>query len=462
MLKDKLMRLFVSAALISLPMLSQAQLLKGIVKGDTIDEVGFTYSLDGDMMDCSEGQANLAADGSFTFDPQLHSDWLDVNVLIGDNYIFGVHLVKGKTVEMYITKTADGYKTEFKGNEADVSRFVNKDVQAFDMMKYFSPDPAESKPNATYRSMLDSEYKSTVDMLKTIKDKSTRDYYTKLVEAQYKWMKIRLIMDKAEDDKTDYKKNAEYRSLVSGVDINDEINFRTAMSLTAVIDNVKSEMKGSNEAYCYEMMNVVNEKVTSPKLRRMMVRIICMDYFTYGKASGDTKTFLPKLETFAGKDSDIIAPFKLMVQSKENTKSGKAAPDITLNTVDGKQVQLKSLINGKFTYIDVWATWCGPCCKEIPFLEKLVEKFKGNDKVQFISISTDQNADAWKNKLNKDKPQWPQYILNIENMKKFFDDWGISGIPRFIMIDADGNIFSPDATRPSEEATAKTIEEQTK
>lgn len=234
------------------------------------------------------------------------------------------------------------------------------------------------------------------------------------------------------------------------------------MSLTAVIDNVKSEMKGSNEAYCYEMMNVVNEKVTSPKLRRMMVRIICMDYFTYGKASGDTKTFLPKLETFAGKDSDIIAPFKLMVQSKENTKSGKAAPDVTLNTVDGKQVQLKSLINGKFTYIDVWATWCGPCCKEIPFLEKLVEKFKGNDKVQFISISTDQNADAWKNKLNKDKPQWPQYILNTENMKKFFDDWGISGIPRFIMIDADGNIFSPDATRPSEEATAKTIEEQTK
>jgi thiol-disulfide isomerase/thioredoxin len=462
MLKDKLMRLSVSAVLICLPMLSHAQLLKGVVKGDTIDEVGFTFSLDGDMLDNSEGQANLAADGSFTFDPQLHSDWLDVNVLIGDDYIFGVHLVKGKTVEMCITKTATGYKTEFSGNDADVSRFVNKDIQAFDMMKYFSPDPAGSKPNATYRSMLDSEYKSTVDMLKLVKDKQLHEYYAKLVDAQYKWTKIRLIMDKAYDDKTDYKKDAEYRSLITGVDVNDDINFRTALSLTAIIDDVKTEMKGSNEEYCYEMMKVVNDKVTNPKVRRMMVRMLCTDYFTYGKGSGNTKEFLSKLENFAGKDSDIIAPYKLMVKSQENTKSGKAAPDITLNTVDGKQIQLKSLLNGKFTYIDVWATWCGPCCKEIPFLEKLVEKFKDNNKVQFISISTDQSVDAWKNKLNKDKPQWSQYILTPENNKKFSEDWGISGIPRFIMIDANGNIFSPDASRPSSEDTTKTIEEQTK
>jgi thiol-disulfide isomerase/thioredoxin len=133
-----------------------------------------------------------------------------------------------------------------------------------------------------------------------------------------------------------------------------------------------------------------------------------------------------------------------------------------LNTPDGKQVQLKSLLKGKFTYIDVWATWCGPCCKEIPHLEKLVEKFKGNDKVQFISISTDANADAWKAKLAKDKPQWAQYILTPENDKKFCTDWGIAGIPRFIMIDANGMIFAPDASRPSEEKTANIIAEQTK
>ncbi len=129
---------------------------------------------------------------------------------------------------------------------------------------------------------------------------------------------------------------------------------------------------------------------------------------------------------------------------------------------DGKQVQLKDICKGKFTYIDVWATWCGPCKKEIPFMEKLVERFKGNDKVQFVSISVDENVEAWKKMIAADKPQWAQYNINGEANKQFSADWGITGIPRFIMIDKNGNIFAADATRPSNEETAKTIDEQTR
>ena len=95
--------------------------------------------------------------------------------------------------------------------------------------------------------------------------------------------------------------------------------------------------------------------------------------------------------------------------------------------------------------------------KEIPFVEKLVEKFKDNPKVQFISISVDQNVQAWEKKLDNDKPQWAQYILTPENNQIFSKDWGITGIPRFIMIDQEGNIFSGDATRPSEPKTEETI-----
>ena len=95
-------------------------------------------------------------------------------------------------------------------------------------------------------------------------------------------------------------------------------------------------------------------------------------------------------------------------------------------------------------------------------MAKLVERFKGNDKVQFISISVDENVDAWKKMIEADKPAWPQYNINKDTAKKFMTDWGITGIPRFIMIDKDGNIFSADASRPSEEKTAQTIIEQTK
>jgi len=455
------MKRIVLAVLISMPILSHAQLLKGFIQGAKGVEVGYLYSPTGDPMENVEGNVTVAANGSFTINPSISTNWQDVSILIGDN-LFGVHLVKGKTVQMFIKKTPKGYDIKFAGNDVDLNYFVNRNIQAFDMMKYSSSDPSELKPNAAYRSLLDSEYKKTVGMLKTIKNKDMRDYYAKLTDAQHRWMKIRLVMDKAFDDKTDYKQDAEYQDLLKGIDINDDISFRSALSITATLDQVKSELKGSNEAFCYELMKVIDEKVTNPKVRRLMVRILCADYFSYGDCSGDIKSFLSKVESFAGKDSDLVEPYKQIALSKEKTKSGAIAPDITLNTVDGKQIQLKSLLNGKLTYIDVWATWCGPCCKEIPHLEKLVEKFKENDKIQFISISTDENVDSWKAKLTKDKPQWAQYILTPENNKKFCDDWGITGIPRFIMIDSKGQIFSANASRPSDEKTAETIVEQTK
>ena len=135
------------------------------------------------------------------------------------------------------------------------------------------------------------------------------------------------------------------------------------------------------------------------------------------------------------------------------------APDVELTTPEGKTLKLSSLTQGKFTYIDVWATWCRPCCQEIPFLEKLVERYKGNDKVQFLSISIDQNKADWLKKLETDKPQWQQFIIQGETAAQFSDDWELTGIPRFIVIGPMGTIVSADATRPSDPTTVSMIDE---
>ena len=95
-------------------------------------------------------------------------------------------------------------------------------------------------------------------------------------------------------------------------------------------------------------------------------------------------------------------------------------------------------------------------------MEKLVAHFKGNDRVQFISISVDANKKAWQAKLEKDKPEWSQFILSSKDAKAFQEAWGISGIPRFIMIDKNGKIFEADAMRPSDEGIIEFIEEQIK
>jgi len=466
MKQSKLIRLATAACLLAMPLLAQAQLLKGKLVGVQDEDVAVAYSPDGYLLNQQVKEMNIAQDGTFTFDVQLEKPFADVEIYIGESGIFGAHLQKDKTLEVTITKTANGLDIAFKGPGADLSRFVNLSSKAFDSMKYSSMDPSQSRPNAEYRALLEEEYNNVKAALPRIKDKQMRDYYTRLSEGNYKWTKARLIMDDCENKKVSTKTNPEMLELLKDIDVNDDINYQTNMSLTALNQSAKTEFGGSNEALCYELMDIVNSRVTNPKLRNVMVRIIAQDYYLYGDGSGNYEEFTKRFREFAGSDAGIVdgmyKNFLEVLKSKEKTAAGTPAPDITLDTPDGKQVQLKDIARGKFTYIDVWATWCGPCKKEIPHMAKLVERFKGNDKVQFISISVDENVDAWKKMIANDKPQWAQYNVNGETNKQFSADWGITGIPRFIMIDKEGNIFAADATRPSNEETAKTIEEQTK
>lgn len=156
-------------------------------------------------------------------------------------------------------------------------------------------------------------------------------------------------------------------------------------------------------------------------------------------------------------------------QSKGNNSSDDAAidslsavaseflmPDVTLERTDGTSLQLSSLY-GKTLFLDFWATWCPPCCAEIPHLEKLYEQLADNPDVRIISISVDQDRDAWTKKVAKDNPAWEQFRLSSENAEDFFRAIGLETIPRFIIVGPDGSIIDADAPRPSEETCGTCI-----
>lgn len=453
-------------AVLMLPLMAHAQLLKGKFVNTKVDDAAVGYTPDGNMLNQRTYELNIADDGTFSFDMELTEPTADVVIYVGETGTFGAHLVKGKTVEMTITKKGNDMVVTFKGPNADVCRFVNRQAQAYDMSKYGSMDPSTAKTYEEYRAILEKENSCVVAMLPSIKDKKSRDYYKKLSDANYRWLKLLIISDECQKQKTDTKDHAEYQEIIKDVDVNDNFNYQTNISLWAMNNMMTEKFGGSNEKYCYEQMALAKRLVTNPNLKKIMVQLIGQNYYLYGDGSGDYETFTNKLREFAGDNSAIVdnlyKGFLETQKAREKTAAGTAAPDITLDTPDGKQVQLKDICKGKFTYIDVWATWCGPCKREIPFMAKLVEQFKDNDKVQFISISVDENVEAWKKMIADDKPAWAQYNIHGEVNKQFSGDWGITGIPRFIMIDKDGNIFSADASRPSNEETAQTIIEQTK
>ena len=130
-------------------------------------------------------------------------------------------------------------------------------------------------------------------------------------------------------------------------------------------------------------------------------------------------------------------------------KKGAPAADFDFYDKKGKRYTLKDL-RGKAVYIDCWATWCGPCCAEIPYMEKLYAHYKGNKKIELISISLDDNKSKWEKKIAADKPGWRQFIVNDNFKSLLCKNYDIDGIPRFLMFDKKGNIISLDAPRPSD------------
>jgi thiol-disulfide isomerase/thioredoxin len=142
----------------------------------------------------------------------------------------------------------------------------------------------------------------------------------------------------------------------------------------------------------------------------------------------------------------LVSDFVLTIN-----KTGKGEPAMPFegSTPDGKKVSLKDF-KGKVVLVDVWATWCGPCRAEIPSLKKLEEEMKGKD-VVFISYSVDKMTDLakWKKMVSDEELGGVQLIGDSAFQSSICTDYKITGIPRFMVFDKNGNIVSVDAPRPS-------------
>ncbi|MDI5949829.1 TlpA family protein disulfide reductase [Flavobacterium yafengii] len=132
------------------------------------------------------------------------------------------------------------------------------------------------------------------------------------------------------------------------------------------------------------------------------------------------------------------------------TQSHKASPQFDYENQKGGKTSLESL-KGKYVYIDVWATWCGPCLKEVPSLKKVEEQYQGKN-IQFVSISVDNIKDRqkWSNIVNTKQLGGIQLLADMDINSEFIKAYEIKEIPRFILIDPDGNIVNSNAPKPSE------------
>lgn len=164
-----------------------------------------------------------------------------------------------------------------------------------------------------------------------------------------------------------------------------------------------------------------------------------------------------KIEEYE-KIAPVIKPFMVSEASKAfileyekvlHKNVGQKGLDFTYKDINDKPVSFSDF-KGKFVYIDLWATWCGPCKAEIPHMKKIEEDYHGKN-IVFVSLSLDKAKDAqkWKDFVTKEQLKGIQLMADKDFGSDVAKNYDVHAIPRFLLFDTKGNIINADALRPS-------------
>lgn len=251
-----------------------------------------------------------------------------------------------------------------------------------------------------------------------------------------------------------------------GLDLNNEELYRNSAMyrslVTAGIGKLKYKPKYSNllksNTRGLVELAIINDLLTNPFIKSSA------QYYEISnliKQGGNTALIDSVYLDYAAKVENK-AYKKQLEQVYNNYKrfsDHALAPAFDYEQPNGDRVSLTSLL-GKYVYIDVWATWCGPCKREIPHLTEIEEKYK-NKNIHFVSLSVDVQKDKqkWKDFVADNHLKGIQLIADRAFDADFVKKFNINSIPRFILIDPKGKIVSANAKRPSDPELQKQFDE---
>jgi len=138
-------------------------------------------------------------------------------------------------------------------------------------------------------------------------------------------------------------------------------------------------------------------------------------------------------------DLDITTKLREKVTRLQQTSVGGTAATIEMNTAQGTSASLAS-IHKKYTLIDFWASWCGPCRSESKMLNELYKKYNSKG-FEIYSVSLDDKQDKWIKALEKDSRIWTN-VSSLEAFKtKAAYDYAVTALPMNYLIDTNYKII---------------------
>lgn len=427
-----------------------APLLTGSIAGSDSMVITAYYDIDGDTY-----IEELVTDslGRFTYSPDI-TKGTDLTLYVnGTGY--GVRIDKDASVSMTIDSFGEA---SFEGDNTAESQWLNACFTGYDARRYkhiMERDGAYDP--AKYLAMIDDARKTIDALLPKVADEALRSYYKSLGEMFYARTKANILQSDYHYNRSDSgeEPSSEIAALKQ-VDPNADAARRTGALYELALGVMPMSSDNLAEAV-NRACDSVDSLVTNPANRRMLYNILSEIVFDYVNSADKLREYVTAIDSrLSDHQREVLE--KRIREIENRTKDGDKIPcDPVLVRPDGSKTTLSEACGGKIAYIDMWATWCGPCCAQIPYMEKIAAHYAGNDRVVCISISCDEDLDAWRKKLEQDKPEWPQYVFTGESGQQFMKSMGVTGIPRFIVINPDMTIASIDAPRPQKDDKIKEL-----
>ncbi len=144
--------------------------------------------------------------------------------------------------------------------------------------------------------------------------------------------------------------------------------------------------------------------------------------------------------------------------SVDDTKFSSVTLNKEFDDMQGNKISFQNILNnhkGSPIVIDVWASWCPDCIKGFPELKKLQEKYPTTS---YVFLSLDKTKDKWKEAIKKYDLNGDHYYLNEKMKDEFGTSIQLDWIPRYIVVDSQGNIALKKAIVANDTLLLKTLD----
>lgn len=201
----------------------------------------------------------------------------------------------------------------------------------------------------------------------------------------------------------------------------------------------------------------VESQIKDIKSSKIKDLIVSMLFKEMSLKNENYETDYPKIMAMLT-DDKMKEKLTTRYKSVNDTKPEMSAPDFNYENHNGGTTSLNDL-KGKIVCVEVWATWCGPCIKEMPALTQLIKDFKEKN-IEFVSISIDSKNDyeKWKKMVPEKNVGGIQLLADKGLKSDFMKAFSVGLIPRSILLDEEGKIITNKAPRPSAENTKQYLD----